>query len=62
MGLDPLDRFRKRVMDAKAMSEDELDAIDAEVAQELAEAVEYADASPWPSLDEVERDVYVEQQ
>jgi TPP-dependent pyruvate/acetoin dehydrogenase alpha subunit len=60
MQKDPLERFRQAVVAGRVLTRKELDAIDAEVEEEIAAAVEFAEASPWPTLDAVERDVFVE--
>jgi TPP-dependent pyruvate/acetoin dehydrogenase alpha subunit len=45
---DPIPRFRKELIEAEAASQAELDAIDAEIKQEMVEAVEFAKRSPQP--------------
>ena len=45
---DPIPRFRNELIQAEAASQAELDTIDAEVKQEMAEAVEFAKQSPQP--------------
>jgi len=56
---DCLDAFRRRVTSADLLSEDELDLIDAEVAQLIEDAVAEAKAAPEPALAELTTDVYV---
>ena len=46
--LDPIPRFRKYLIDNAKASSDEVNAIDAEVKQEIADAIEFAKASPPP--------------
>ena len=36
-----------------------MQAIDAEVEEAITQAEEFAEASPWPTLDAIEQDVYV---
>jgi len=57
---DPYPRFRKKLVDDGIASEDELAAIEGEVEVALDKAVDYALASPFPSLDELSTDVYGE--
>ena len=57
---DPIERFRKAVTAAKAMSKKKLDAIDAEVLQEVEAAVEFAEASPFPQLETLLQGVYTD--
>jgi TPP-dependent pyruvate/acetoin dehydrogenase alpha subunit len=45
---DPIPRFRKELIKNGSASEAELDAIDAEIKQEMVEAVKFAQESPQP--------------
>jgi len=56
---DPIDKFAKRVLDRKLLSEAELAEIDARAKKVLDEAVRFAEESPYPALDEILTDVYV---
>ena len=55
---DPIERFLKTVNEAERLDEDEVQAIDAQIEREVEHAVAFAEASPWPSVDVIERDVY----
>ncbi|SEF30862.1 pyruvate dehydrogenase E1 component alpha subunit [Amycolatopsis pretoriensis] len=57
--LDCLTRFRDRVTEAGELAEHALDAIDAEVAKLIEDAVSEAKAAPKPTKDDLETDVYV---
>lgn len=57
---DPLERFKKTVTSHKALSAEEFDQLDAEVEREVAEAVEFAEASPFPPLESIEQGVYAD--
>jgi pyruvate dehydrogenase E1 component alpha subunit len=57
---DPIERFLKTVNEAERLDEDEVQAIDAQIEREVEHAVAFAEASPWPNVDVIERDVYVE--
>jgi|SRR5579875_894807 len=57
---DPLKRFRAAVLAEQRISGAGFDAIEAEVAATIEEAVRYAEESPEPELSELERYVYVE--
>jgi pyruvate dehydrogenase E1 component alpha subunit len=46
--LDPIPRFRKYIVDNDKASSDEVNTIDAEVKQEIVDAVQFAKASPSP--------------
>jgi pyruvate dehydrogenase E1 component alpha subunit len=56
---DPIDKFAKRVLDRKLLSEAELAEIDARAKKTLDEAVQFAEQSPYPALDAILTDVYV---
>ncbi len=56
---DPLDKFAKRVTDRGLLSPAELAAIDARAKKVVDEAVQLAEQAPYPALDEVMTDVYV---
>jgi len=56
---DPIDKFAKRVLDRKLLSEAELAGIDARAKKVLDEAVQFAEQSPYPALDAILTDVYV---
>jgi pyruvate dehydrogenase E1 component alpha subunit len=56
---DCLKLFRQKVSEAGVISTAELDAIDAEVAQLIDEAVAEAIAAPQPTPDRLTADVYV---
>ena len=60
MRRDPIERFVQTVKRARGLRAKEIQAIDAEVDAEIAQALEFAEASPWPTLDALERDVYAE--
>jgi 2-oxoisovalerate dehydrogenase E1 component len=45
---DPIKRLRDRLVDEHALTEDELDQVEAEVQASVAEALEFAKNSPWP--------------
>ncbi|MEE2702558.1 MAG: thiamine pyrophosphate-dependent dehydrogenase E1 component subunit alpha [Myxococcota bacterium] len=57
---DPLQKFEAQVLEAKLVDADDLRRIDLEVQEEISAAVEAAEAAPWPELDQVTTDVYVE--
>jgi pyruvate dehydrogenase E1 component alpha subunit len=56
---DPIDMFRRRVVERKLVSDSELDEIDAKVAAAVSDAVKFAEESPMPRPEEVLTDVYV---
>ncbi len=56
---DPIQRFRRVVLEQGLLGEDELDAIDERVKREVDEAVRFAESSPFPAPEECLTDVYV---
>ena len=57
---DPIERFVRAVNEAERLDEDDFQAIDGQIEREIEHAVAFAEASPWPTVDVIERDVYVE--
>ena len=58
-GRDPLERFERTTVGEGLVESDALRTIDAEIAAEIEDAVRFAEASPWPSPEDVRSDVYV---
>lgn len=56
---DPIGMFRDKLV-KKGIPENELDAIEARAMEETRTAVEFAESSPEPGLDELFKDVFVE--
>jgi pyruvate dehydrogenase E1 component alpha subunit len=56
---DPIEKFRKRVLERGLLSEEEIAEIDAKTAELVEEAVKFAEGSPWPVAEDVLTDVYV---
>jgi pyruvate dehydrogenase E1 component alpha subunit len=57
---DPLAMVRTTILENKYATEEELNAIEARVATIVANSVTFAEESPWPSDDEVLKDIYVD--
>ncbi|MDA3615316.1 pyruvate dehydrogenase (acetyl-transferring) E1 component subunit alpha [Polluticaenibacter yanchengensis] len=55
---DPIDLIYAKIKKAKYATDEELDAIKAKVDAAVDESVRFAEESPWPSEDEVLKDVY----
>ncbi|MDX1379372.1 MAG: pyruvate dehydrogenase (acetyl-transferring) E1 component subunit alpha [Anaerolineales bacterium] len=58
--VDPIGIFNKYLLDNKKATRKALDKIEARVEEEVAKAVEFAENSPEPALDELFTDVYAE--
>ena len=56
---DPLDRFEAHVLEAGLVDADTLRTVDGDVVRLLEESVAFAEASPFPTPDQVTTDVYV---
>ncbi len=54
---DPVLVLRQKLLD-RGMKEEEITAIEEEVAQELSQAIEFAEQSPWPDIAEAYTDVF----
>jgi len=54
---DPIDQVKKRLIDGKMATEDDLKAIDREIKDIVAEAAKYAEESPEPELSELYTDI-----
>ena len=57
---DPIGIFRKQLVDKKVASAKALDEIDARADEEVVKAVEFAENSPEPALDELFNNIYTE--
>lgn len=55
---DPVETFGRELVAEGLMTEAELEAMDEQIKQEVQEAVEFADASPQPSLEMLHENVY----
>jgi pyruvate dehydrogenase E1 component alpha subunit len=56
---DSIQIFRKYLLSARLLTEQELESIDNDVEKAISEAVQFAEESPFPSADELLTDVYV---
>jgi pyruvate dehydrogenase E1 component alpha subunit len=56
---DPIDQVKKRILDGKIMSEDDLKAIDKEIKAVVSAAAEFAQTSPEPDPSELYTDILV---
>lgn len=57
---DGLKKLRDKIIKLNYASEEELQALEAEVDREIEESVEFAQNSPEPSLDTLEQDIYAD--
>lgn len=57
---DPINVVKKTILDNKWATEEEIEAINEKVKQEVQEAVDFAEESPYPDDSEVYKDIYVE--
>lgn len=60
-GKDPLTALLRTIKENNFATDDEIAAINQRVDQAVEESVRFAEESPWPSDDEVLKDVYVDQ-
>lgn len=57
---DPIIRFRAYLVSEGIATEDEIEAMNAEIEKDAADAVTYAEAAPYPDASEVDMHVYAE--
>ena len=57
---DPIFRLKAYILDESLAGNDALDAIDEEVKQEVLDAVEFSENSPFPPIETIYEDVYVQ--
>jgi acetoin:2,6-dichlorophenolindophenol oxidoreductase subunit alpha len=57
---DPIALFREKLLAEGQFTAAELDTLDANAAQDIVQAVEYAESSPEPQVQETMRDIYVQ--
>lgn len=57
---DPITKYRRFLIESKICSEDDLEVIDREVEAEIADAIRFAEESPFPAPEETLEDVYFE--
>ncbi len=60
-GRDPIEMVKRTLLENKFATAEEIQAIDKRVEAEVDEAVKFAEESPWPSDDEVLKDIYVDE-
>ncbi len=58
---DPLLRLRRTMLEGTLVTEAELDRLDRDIEEVVAQAVRFADESPFPGPEELHQDVYVEE-
>jgi pyruvate dehydrogenase E1 component alpha subunit len=58
---DPIEMVLRTIKEKKFASEEEINAINQRVNDQVEESVKFAEESPWPNDDEVLKDVYVDQ-
>ena len=57
---DPIGIFRKHLIEKKIASAKALDEIDARVDEEVNKAVEFAETSPEPTMEDLFKDIYAD--
>jgi pyruvate dehydrogenase E1 component alpha subunit len=58
---DPIGIFRKHLLEKKTISAKALDELEAQVEEEVNKAVEFAESSPEPAMEELFSDIYVDE-
>jgi pyruvate dehydrogenase E1 component alpha subunit len=57
---DPIELIKDRILTNEIATQEELDAIDARIKQQVEESVKFAEESPWPKPEEAFEDIYVQ--
>lgn len=57
---DPIQTFQQRLIDEGVIDEEEATKIDKAARTEADAAAEFAEASPWPTIEDIQKDVYWE--
>jgi pyruvate dehydrogenase E1 component alpha subunit len=57
---DPIGIFRKQLLDKKTATAKALDELEARAEEEVNKAVEFAEASPEPALEDLFKDIYAD--
>jgi pyruvate dehydrogenase E1 component alpha subunit len=58
---DPIEQVRKKLLDKKMASEDDLKEIEAGIKQQVEDAVKFAEESAYPPVEEAYKDVYAQE-
>jgi len=58
---DPVETSKARLLEYFKVSEEEIETINERVRAEVEECVKFAEESPWPSDDELLKDVYIQE-
>ncbi len=58
---DPIEQIKKKILGEKIATEDELAAIGEKIKNQVAESVKFAEESPYPTIDEVYKDIYIQE-
>jgi pyruvate dehydrogenase E1 component alpha subunit len=58
---DPIELVKARILNDKIATEEELSEIDAKIKDQVAEAVKFAEESPYPDASEAFKDIYVQE-
>lgn len=57
---DPIQNYQDKLVAAKVLTDAKIKEIDQAARNEAEAAVEFAEASPWPTIEDIQRDVYWE--
>jgi pyruvate dehydrogenase E1 component alpha subunit len=58
---DPIEQVRAAILAEKMLTENDLEAIELRIEKVVEESVTFAENSPFPTADELFKDVYVEE-
>jgi len=58
---DPIEVVRQTILENNFATEQDLEQIDAQIKERVNESVEFAEKSPYPTADELYKDIYAQQ-
>jgi pyruvate dehydrogenase E1 component alpha subunit len=58
---DPIEMTKDRILKGKIANEEELDAIDAKIKDQVSESVKFAEESPFPTAEDAFKDIYMQE-
>jgi len=59
---DPIEQFQTLLLKDEVISEDQINKMEEEIQQEMDEAIEYANKSPYPEIESIYKNVFVEKE
>lgn len=58
---DPIEQVKKKILDGKMASEQDLDEIESRIKEQVNECIKFAEESEWPDPEEAMKDIYAQE-